>query len=269
MRAIGLPALLLGALACADVQAAAVALIIDDLGYNRDRARRALALPPPITAAVLPESPHAGLIARAAKLADIDLLVHLPMQGHVERAMSGSLNPDLSRRQFRERLRAALDAVPGAIGINNHMGSVLTANRPAMQRLMREIRAASRELVFIDSRTTAETVAEVIAIETGVGTASRDVFLDHDRDPAAIERQLHRWLRHAQTHGCALAIAHPHPETLEVLERLLPRVQGVRRVGLREYIEICGVPTVHTPRMVTHATRDGGYRGKGTVARAR
>lgn len=237
-------------------RAATVTLVIDDLGYNRDRARRALALPPPITAAVLPGSPHAALIARSAARADIELLVHLPMQGRADQAAPGALHPGLTERQFRERLRDALADVPGAIGINNHMGSVLTADRDAMRFLMHEIRSASRNLVFLDSRTTADTVAEAIAIETGVGTASRDVFLDHDPDPVAIERQLHRWVRRAKTSGCALAIAHPHPGTLETLERLLPRIRGVRRVGLNEYVENCGVPAVSTPRVASHAIRE-------------
>lgn len=253
MRPPGLPAALLAALLGTGAQAATVALVIDDLGYNRERARRTLALPPPVTAAVLPGSPYAGLIARSAAQADIDLLVHLPMQGGTGPASPGTLHPDLTSRQFRDRLLAALDDVPGAIGINNHMGSVLTADREAMRLLMRELRTASRNFVFLDSRTTADTVAETIAIETGVGTAARDVFLDHDPDPAAIERQLHRWVRRAQTSGCALAIAHPHPKTLETLERLLPRIHGVRRVGLREYIELCGVPAVSTPRVASHA----------------
>lgn len=257
VRATGLPVLLLGALLCTGAQAATVALVIDDLGYNRERARRALALPPPIIAAVLPESPHAGLIARSAARAGIDVLVHLPMQGHANRFSPGSLHAGLSQRQLRDRLQSALDAVPGAIGVNNHMGSVLTADRGAMRMLMREIRGVSRDLVFLDSRTTADTVAEAMAVETGIGTTSRDVFLDHDRAPAAIERQLHRWLRRAQTRGCALAIGHPHPATLEALERLLPRMRGVRRVGLREYVEICGVPAVHTPRVASHAVPEG------------
>lgn len=258
MRPVGLLLVtLLIALPGPGVRAATVALVIDDLGYNRDRARRALALPPPVTMAVLPGSPHAARIARAAARADIDLLVHLPMQGRADHAASpGTLHPALPAREFRARLRAALDNVPGAIGVNNHMGSVLTADRKAMTLLMRELRTASRNLIFIDSRTTADTVAETIAIETGIGTAARDVFLDHDRDPAAIERQLHYWLRRAQTSGCALAIAHPHPATLATLERLLPRMRGVRRVGLREYIEICGVPAVNVPRMASHAVPD-------------
>lgn len=257
MRFPGLLVALVAMLPGAGAQAATVALVIDDLGYNRERARRALALPPPVTAAVLPDSPYAGLIARSAARADIDLLVHLPMQGASGPASPGTLHPDLDRRQFRQRLRAALDEIPGAIGVNNHMGSVLTADREAMTLLMRELRTASRDLVFLDSRTTVDTVAETIAIETGVGTAARDVFLDHDPDPVEIERQLHRWVRRAQTSGCALAIAHPHPKTLETLERLLPRMRGVRRVGLREYIELCGVPAVNVPRVASHAIREG------------
>lgn len=227
----------------AGAQAATVTLVIDDLGYNRERARRALALAPPVAAAVLPGAPYARQIARAANRSRIELLVHLPMQGREQDLHTDILRADMDESRFRERVRHGLAAVPGAIGVNNHMGSVLTADAPAMALLMDELGAAPHRLLFLDSRTTADSVAQASAMEAGLATASRDVFLDHDLDPVAIERQFRRWLRRAQTTGCALAIAHPHPVTLSTLERLLPRMEGVRRVGLREYVRVCGTPT--------------------------
>ena len=119
------------------------------------------------------------------------------------------------------------------------------------EKLMAELKAAPRPLLFLDSRTTPETVAEAAAIRAGLGTTARDVFLDNDPSPAAIERQLHDWLRRARTTGCALAIGHPYPQTLATLERLLPRVQDVRRVGLREYVEICGTPARDDARVAS------------------
>lgn len=224
---------------------ATAALVIDDLGYNRERARRALALPPPFAVAVLPQAPYSRLVASAAVRSGVELLVHLPMQGHGDQPPRMGLHGGMSDDELRAGLRAALEGVPGAIGMSNHMGSVLTRDRRAMTVLMRALRSSPQgPLVFLDSRTTAETVAESAAVRAGIGTAARDVFLDHDRDPTAIERQLQRWLGRAQRTGCALAIGHPYPETLAVLERLLPRIRGVRRVGLRKYIETCGTPAV-------------------------
>lgn len=241
----------------AGAQAATIALIIDDLGHNRERARRVLALPPPVTVAVLPEAPYSGLIARSAAAAGIEVLVHLPMEGENDRLPVPGLRAGVSGVRMREAVRGALAQVPGAIGVSNHMGSVLTADGPAMRLLMDALKAAPHPLLFVDSRTTPETVAETAAIRAGLGTTARDVFLDNDPTPAAIERQLHGWLRRARTTGCALAIGHPYPQTLATLERLLPRVQGVRRVGLREYIESCGTPARAQPRVAVHAREPG------------
>ncbi|MDZ7829106.1 MAG: divergent polysaccharide deacetylase family protein [Halofilum sp. (in: g-proteobacteria)] len=237
-------------------QAATVALVIDDLGYNRDRARRALALPPPVTAAVLPDAPYTPQIARAAERAGISLLVHMPMQGNEDNMHAGFLRTGMSREHFRQRVRQGLARVPGAIGVNNHMGSVLTTDRDAMDRLMHELRAAPTPLLFLDSRTTADSVAFDAADRAGVATTRRDVFLDNDLDPAAIERQFQHWLRKAHATGCALAIAHPHPETLVVLERLLPHMKGVRRVGIAEYVRVCGRPATPKPAQVATRAED-------------
>lgn len=228
------------ALVGASAHAATVALVIDDLGYSTERARRALALPPPVTVAILPHTPHAERIARAAGHAQIDVLVHLPMEAHSHAPQPGMLRANMPTERFRARVRRALAGVPGAIGVNNHMGSRLTGNAEPMALLMDELLGSG--LVFIDSRTTARSRAADAARAAGVASTERDVFLDHDQDPAAIERQVERWLELARTSGCALAIAHPRPATFAVLERVLPRAQGIDRVGIRTYIERCGKP---------------------------
>lgn len=244
------PRALLATLACLfalGAEAGTVTLVIDDLGYNREQARRALALPPPVTAAVLPNAPYTRQIAAAANRAGIGMIVHMPMQGHEDKRHPGLLHAGMDETALRLRVRAGLAEIPGAIGLNNHMGSVLTTNHAAMDVLMRELKASPGALLFLDSRTTAESVAHAAAARAGLATVERDVFLDHDIDSAAIERQFERWLAKARGSGCALAIAHPHPETLAVLERLLPHVQGVQRVGLAEYVRQCGRPAASPP----------------------
>lgn len=257
-----LAAVVLATLLGAGARAATVTLVIDDLGYNRERARRALALPPPVTAAVLPDAPHAAEIARAGGRAGIELMLHLPMQGNGGKQMhDGFLHAELSPMQFRQQVRRGLARVPGAIGVNNHMGSVLTTDRGAMDLLMRELRAAPTPLLFLDSRTSADSVAFDAATHAGVAATRRDVFLDNDLAPAAIEHQFNRWLRRARNTGCALAIAHPHPETLAVLERLLPHTNGVRRVSISEYVRVCGRPADPKPaRFVTRVEDPPAHR---------
>lgn len=248
----GLVAALALALAAAGAEAATVALVIDDLGCSADRARRALALPPPVAVAILPETPFAKRIALAAGRAHADVLVHLPMEAQGQAAEPGMLRTDMAHDEFRARVRHALANVPGAIGLNNHMGSRLTGAAGPMALLMKELADGAGAPLFIDSRTTATSRAAQAARAAGVASAERDVFLDHDRRPAAIERQAQRWLDQARADGCALAIAHPRPETFAVLERVLPRAEGVDRVGIRTYIERCGHPA--TPEARWHAS---------------
>jgi polysaccharide deacetylase 2 family uncharacterized protein YibQ len=233
-----LAGLLLGAIASA-VEAGTAALIIDDLGNDRARARRALALPPPVAVAVLPGTPHARSVARAAHRSGFDVLVHLPMAAGASAAGS-VLHDGLSEGELRRRIDDALGRLPWAIGVNNHRGSRLTRDRKQMDRVMVQLARHRRPLLFIDSRTTAASTAKAAAHAAGLGTARRHVFLDHDPSPAAVAEQVHRWLTRARVEGCALAIGHPRASTLKVLERTLARADGVERVDLRTYVERCG-----------------------------
>ncbi|MDZ7788282.1 MAG: divergent polysaccharide deacetylase family protein [Halofilum sp. (in: g-proteobacteria)] len=226
------------------------ALIIDDLGHNRESARRALALPPPFAVAILPHAPYTGTIARAAARAGSDILVHMPMEAERGPPAPHALLAEMDDATLRARLGRAVESVPGAVGVNNHQGSGLTARASAMALVMRELAQRSPPLLFIDSRTTAATEAETAAREAGIAVARRHVFLDHRKGTDAIERATEAWLERARETGCALAIAHPRPDTMRVLERKLPRAQGVERVDLATYIERCGTP----------ATGDGKWR---------
>lgn len=243
MRRLALALALALAWGSGQAASATVALLIDDLGYSREQARRALALPPPIGVAVLPHTPHAGPIARAADEAGIDVLLHLPMAAEGVPAGHGVLHAGMSAAALRAGLRDALAAVPGAMGVNNHEGSALTVERRPMAVLMGALARVRGDLVFVDSRTTARSHAEAAAVAAGLAATRRDLFLDNRREPRAIERQVERWVAHAKANGCALAIAHPHAETLAVLERMLPRLEGVRRVDIRTYVRTCGAQT--------------------------
>ncbi len=221
---------------------ATAALIIDDLGHDRARAQRVLALPPPITVAVLPETPHGRWIGRAAHRAGTDVLVHLPMATRPRPRGSTTLHAGMDASELDRRISAGLAELPMAVGINNHRGSRMTRNRSAMDRVMTALKRQRRPLLFVDSRTTSRTQALAAAKAADIGAAERDVFLDTDRDPKAIAEQVHRWLTRARVEGCALAIGHPYPETLRVLERVLVRADDVDRVDLRTYVQRCGRP---------------------------
>lgn len=208
--------------AAAQAPAPIAAIVIDDIGNVREAGLRALELPGPLTYAVLPHTPYAATLARLAHALDKEVLVHIPMEATSRRSLGpGALTSALERAPFRQRVADAFASVPHARGVSNHMGSKLTAMQHPMAWLM-ELIAARRGWLFLDSRTTADTVAEANARSAGVDTTSRDVFLDNEADVAAIRVQLRELMDTAQRDGTAVGIAHPHPETLLVLAQELP-----------------------------------------------
>ena len=210
-------------------------LIIDDLGQNLPRDRRVLALPGPVTAAIMPDTPHAAEFAREAHRAGKIVILHMPMD-----PATGPFawHPELSQEALGKRLDAAFKAVPYTSGINNHMGSRMTAEPQAMAWLMGELQR--RHKFFVDSRTSAKTVAAAEAQRIGLASVSRDVFLDDERTEAAIAGQLQTAIRLAHKQGSAVVIGHPYPQTLAVLERELPKLkaQGIEWIDIKLMIAV-------------------------------
>ncbi len=202
----------------------AISIIIDDLGNLRNRDLRAIRLPWAITYAFLPHTPHARELAKLANRLDKEVMLHLPMEAMERNRLGpGALTLAMTRQQFLQQLRDDITAVPHLAGINNHMGSLLTQHPDHMRWLMQEL-GKHDTLYFVDSYTTKDSVAIQAANENWVPNIRRDVFLDSDRNPAKIRAELRRTVRLAREHGIALAIGHPYPETLTVLEQELPRL---------------------------------------------
>ncbi|MEN1834239.1 divergent polysaccharide deacetylase family protein [Pseudomonas lijiangensis] len=210
-----------------------LSLIIDDLGQNPARDSRTLALPGPVTLAIMPDTPHATDFARQAHAAGKTVMLHMPMD-----PATGpyAWHPGLPLPELESRLNAALLKVPYAAGINNHMGSRMTSEPVAMAWLMEELQR--RHMFFVDSRTSAKTVAAAAAQRIGLASVSRDVFLDDERTAEAITRQLQIAIKLAHKQGSVVIIGHPYPVTLDVLERELPKLksQGVEWIELRHMI---------------------------------
>jgi len=213
--------LLAGVAQAAPAGKAYVSIIIDDLGQSPERDSRTLALPGPVTMAIMPDTPHATDFARQAHKAGKTVILHMPMD-----PATGpyAWHPGLPIEELARRLDSALLKVPYAAGINNHMGSRMTAQREPMAWLMGELQR--RHLFFVDSRTSAATVAAAEAQRIGLAHVSRDVFLDDVRTTEAITQQFQQAIATARKQGSAVLIGHPYPQTLEVLERELPRLNG-------------------------------------------
>lgn len=213
--------------AAADNLRPRIAIIIDDLGYERAAGERAISLPGNLSFAVLPDAPHALALATLAHERGKDVLLHLPMQATIDspQAGPGSLVLDMTRQQFSMALAERIDALPHIIGINTHRGSLLTRHPGHMRWLMEDIRARG-DLVFVDSYTTAQSVALRIANEIGVPATRRDVFLDPDVRPDTIAREFARLEKLARERGSAVAIGHPYRSTLDFLEKALPSLEA-------------------------------------------
>jgi uncharacterized protein len=202
-----------------------LAIIIDDLGYSQPDAEAVLRLPFRLTVSVLPDLPHSREIAEEARRRGYQVLLHLPMEpeGSDRRGEARELRPGMGQAAVAQMIAAMLATVPPAVGVNNHQGSLATADPELMAETMRVLR--TRRLFFIDSRTTTATVGYRAAREAGVPAAYRKVFLDDVPSREAVLRQLRRAARLARAQGWSIAIGHPHPVTLEALREALPEFQ--------------------------------------------
>jgi polysaccharide deacetylase 2 family uncharacterized protein YibQ len=217
---------------------AAISIIIDDLGYRRRDGLRALELPGPVAYAVLPHTPYGTRLAGIAFQLDKEVLLHVPMESELEKALGpGALVDGMAQPEVRAVLDAGLASIPHVSGINNHMGSALTQRTRAMGWLMEWINDQG-ELYFVDSITSARSVALHSASAAGLRAIGRDVFLDATADIEMIHQQFQRLVALARARGTGLAIAHPYPETLSVLRKVLvkPSYYGVELVPVRELI---------------------------------
>jgi polysaccharide deacetylase 2 family uncharacterized protein YibQ len=204
---------------------ARLVIIIDDMGNNFKRGKDALSLPGKLNYAVIPYTPHGKALAGAAVENGKEVMLHAPMSTQDRIPLGkGGLTPELSREEFRAQLNASLEEFPQIVGINNHMGSDLTQRRPQMAWVMQELR--SRDLYFVDSRTSQRSVAAKVASEFNVPHLSRNVFLDNVRSREAIQGQFREVVARAQRHGLAVAIGHPYQVTIDYLREALPMLEA-------------------------------------------
>ncbi len=207
------------------VHGARIALVIDDLGHDVADLRPLEALGVPVTYSVLPYEPQTPEVVAELRRRKAEILLHLPMEPvHGENPGPGALLQGMSDGELRQKTEDALKAVPGAVGVNNHMGSLLSSEEGPMNTVLSVL--AERNLFFLDSRTSAQSVGYKVALSLGVPAAERQVFLDGDESPEAIHAQFQRLLSVARAKGSGIAIGHPHPETLAALTREVPKAKA-------------------------------------------
>lgn len=229
-----------GTAADAPSQPAVVAVMIDDLGEHLDEARRVTALPGPVACAILPHTSHAVEIAGLAHASGKEVLLHLPMESVGDMPLGpGGITLDMSESEIKQAVQDDLASIPYLVGVNNHEGSLMTQHPGDLAWVMQALHAAGRYF-FIDSYTTADSVAYEVAREQGVAAARRNVFLDDENTAESVHAQWQRLLRLARQHGFALAIGHPRSATLVLLEQELPQLaaEGVTLVPVSRIVAL-------------------------------
>ena len=219
-----------------------VAIIIDDLGYDKKIAEKLSKLNLKLTFSILPHSPFQDSIARLSKDKGLETMLHLPMEPIEYPAVNpgpGTLLTSMTPDQLIHQLKKNLKAVPYIKGVNNHMGSKLTAESSQMYQIFSILK--KRDLYFIDSRTSAQTLGKPSARMFQIAFAERDVFLDHRQEAQFIRRQIRGLIQIARHNGYAVAIGHPHLITYEILREMLPDLQkNVQLVPASKIVHLLG-----------------------------
>ncbi len=199
-----------------------VALVIDDLGRRVQDVVELSELGVPLSFGVLPFETRTHEVVNELGRRGAEMLLHLPMQPRTEADPGpGALRSGMSSAELEAATRWALGAVGGARGVNNHMGSELSADPESMRAILGVL--AEHDLFYLDSRTSPDSVGYSLALEMGLAAAERQVFLDAEAGPEAIRGQFRRLLQLARDRGAAVAIGHPHADTLAVLREEIPQ----------------------------------------------
>lgn len=216
-----------------------LAIVIDDMGRDLLTLDALFDVGVPINVAVLPHLRRSKETAVAANKKGWDVLLHLPMEPKGSEKNDpgrGALWTGMTPAEVRAQMSLDLDAVPFAVGVNNHMGSKFTEDGPLMREVIKDLK--KRKLFFLDSRTSSKTVAAAMASEIGVPSVDRSVFLDNERDVEYIKARIAEAVRIAKKRGFSVAIGHPYPETIAALKETLSGINNkdVRIVKLTEVL---------------------------------
>lgn len=218
-----------------------IALIIDDVGWNKAIIKEIEKINRPLTLSILPKAQYSRDIFETLKDKEIfELILHIPMEPAppAECRDKGLIKTTMSDeeiiRQFNEDLK---DYYPHIVGFNNHMGSSFTADEEKMRVILHEIR--SKKMFFVDSMTTRQSKGFTLAKEMGIKTAQRHVFLDNESTPEYIEKQIRELVETSRKQGSAIGLGHARKNTIAVLQNIIPEMEkeGVEIVPVSSLLE--------------------------------
>jgi len=203
-----------------------IGIIIDDFGYRNDEVSDGfLNLDVHLTYAVIPGHEYSRSFGEKAVNRGYEVIVHMPFENLANKGGEESfvLSASMDSKTIQERVQTAFNQIPTAIGMNNHQGSKASANQHVMSNVARVLK--KRDLFFVDSRTTVETVAESTMVAYGVPTTRRNVFLDNEDNEGKIHAQLIELVQKSEEWGAAVGIGHVKPKTLKILQKHIPELQ--------------------------------------------
>lgn len=209
-----------------------IAIVIDDIGY-RISDKDVLSLPKAVTFSVLPHTPFGQELATSGYQQSREILIHVPMEATNGKKLGpGALTQHMNEQQIHSTLAKSFEEIPFAIGINNHMGSLLTSQYQPMAWTMSYLK--SKGLLFLDSVTVINSQAYKAAKQQGVPTMKRSIFLDNIQEHHYIAGQFQQLIDKARKNKVAIGIAHPHPQSVASLNQLIPTLakEGIELVPL-------------------------------------
>lgn len=218
---------------------AKLAIVIDDMGTDMKKLKELVSIGSPVTIAVMPNMRFSRETSIEASSRGLDVIMHMPMEPKDvsdNNPGTDALLTVMTAEEIKSLMEAGFKTVPDAIGINNHMGSKFTEDAEHMQAVLQLIK--KKNMFFLDSRTSANSVGARLARQIGVRNADRNVFLDNNRDVKYIKGQIAEAARIARKRGKAIAIGHPYPETIQALRESVPGLDdiGIEVVRLSEII---------------------------------
>lgn len=206
-----------------NVQAAKLAILIDDFGYRLQNENQVLKMPLAVSVAIFPAAPDSHTMMMKAHQQGREILIHLPMEPISKQPLEkNTLMPSMSSGEIKRIVDQAIANIPYAVGINNHQGSKMTSSLSGMQSVMQAM--SPHNMFFLDSMTIGNTKSVQAAQGTNVKVIKRNVFLDDVQNDAEIRHQFERAIALARRNGYAIAIGHPHPATIRVLQQMLPNL---------------------------------------------
>ncbi len=206
-----------------------IVIIVDDLGLNKNPIDQLLKIQSPITFAVLPNLPYSTYAAEKADKKGWDVILHMPME---PKESSGYIGTDagdevllvgLPKDTILTKLNNSLNSIPHVKGVNNHMGSKFMENGELTELILKNLK--KKGMFFVDSKTSSQSTGYDTAMELGMKTAQRDIFLDHSsKSSTHVKKQLKKLIEISKKRGYAVGICHPYPGTIEALTEMIPKI---------------------------------------------